>query len=161
MKQQNSGHRGERGTPLTAWAPVLAAVAIMVTGCLSTLMALELDAFRPKVGDVVVFRPGSQDNDTWQLDVPATRITGSAGCILNPNVMAADGGSLVVESRQETSPPLYGLHWAGGHTANGAADCGQAADVTVTRVDLQKLANSAGGFGIGNKGVGQKAPAGE
>jgi hypothetical protein len=108
-----------------------------------------------------VFRPGSQDNDTWQLDVPATRITGSAGCILNPNVMAADGGSLVVESRQETSPPLYGLHWAGGHTANGAADCGQAADVTVTRVDLQKLANSAGGFGIGNKGVGQKAPAGE
>jgi hypothetical protein len=157
MKQHNSGHRGEHNTPLTAWAPVMAAVAIMVTGCLSTLMALELDAFRPKVGDVVVFRSGSQDSDAWQLDVPATDVSSpvaAAGhCTLNPNVMATDGGSLVVEARQETSPPLYRLHWAGGHTANGAGDCGDAADLTVTRVDLQKLANSAGGFGIGDKGV--------
>jgi hypothetical protein len=156
MKRQNSEHRDEQNTSMTAWAPVLAAVAIMVTGCLSTLMALELDAFRPKVGDVVVFRPGSQDTDTWQVDVPATEVvspTVSTGrCTLNPNVMATEGGSLVVEARRETSPPLYRLHWAGGHTAGGAADCGDAADVTVTRVDLQKLANSAGGFGIGNKG---------
>jgi hypothetical protein len=157
MKEQNSGHRGEHNAPLTAWAPVMAAVAIMVTGCLSTLMALELDAFRPKVGDVVVFRPGSQDSDAWQLDVPATEVTSpivtTGRCTLNPNVMATDGGSLVVEARQETSPALYRLHWAGGHTATGPVDCGDAADLTVTRVDLQKLANAAGGFGIGDKGV--------
>jgi hypothetical protein len=153
MKRQNSGHRDDQHTPLTAWIPVLAAVVIMVTGCVSTLLALQLDAFRPKVGDVVVFRAGSQDSDAWQLDVPATEVAGSADCTLNPNVMATNGGSLVVEARRETSPPLYRLHWAGGHTANGVADCGLAADVTVTRVDLQKLANAAGGFGIGDKGV--------
>lgn len=156
MKRPNTRQHGERDTTLTAWVPVLAAVAIMVTGCVSTLMALELDTFRPKLGDVVVFQPATQDTDAWQVDVPGTDVVNRkgqlAGCTLNPNVMAIDGGSLVVEARQETSPPLYRLHWAGGHTDTGAADCGTSAEMTVTRVDLQKLANSAGGFGIGEKG---------
>jgi hypothetical protein len=106
-----------------------------------------------------VFRPGSQDTDAWQLDVPATdvvRLGGSAKtCMLNPDVMAADGGSLVVEARRETSPPLYRLHWAGGRTDNSPADCGTSAELTVTRVDLQKLANSAGGFGVGDHDIGR------
>jgi hypothetical protein len=157
MKRQNSERRQGRETPINAWVPVMAAVAILVTGCLSTLMALQLDAFRPKVGDMVVFRPSSQDGDAWQLDVPATEVVSPSmmlgTCTLNPNVMAANGGSLVVEARRETSPPMYRLHWAGGHTANGAPDCGHVADLTVTRLDLQKLANSAGGFGIGNQSL--------
>jgi hypothetical protein len=67
--------------------------------------------------------------------------------------MATDGGSLVVEARQDTSPPVYRLHWAGQQTDAGATDCGKAADFSVTRTDLQKLANAAGGFGVGNKGI--------
>ena len=62
--------------------------------------------------------------------------------------MTAAGGSLVVEARQETSPPRFRLHWAGQHTAKGAGDCGAAADFTLERYDLQRLANAAGGFGV-------------
>jgi hypothetical protein len=157
MKRPNTPEQHQGETSVTAWVPVLAAVGIMLTGALSTLAVLEMDMFRPAVGDVVVFRPGSQDDDAWQVEVPATNVVSplapAGRCTLNPNVMATDGGSLVVEQRQDSTPPLYRLHWAGRHTADGAADCGTRADMTVTRVDLQKLANAAGGFGIGDKGV--------
>ena len=59
-------------TPLAAWLPVLAAMAIMVTGCLSTFLVLQLDEFRPKIGDIVAFKPGSEDTDMWQMTIPAT-----------------------------------------------------------------------------------------
>lgn len=129
----------------------------MGTGILTTLLALEVDGLRPKVGDIVVFVPGSQEADPWQLEVAATEVSGDAlsinTCKLDPKVMSRDGGSLVVEARRETAPPIYRLHWAGRSTAAGQGDCGPAADVTVTRLDLQKLANAAGGFGVANKGL--------
>jgi hypothetical protein len=133
-------------------------MAIMVTGCVSTFLVLQLDEFRPKVGDIVVFKPGSQDPDMWQLTIPGTLLsqTGSPGrpCSMDPNIMATTGGSLVVESRQ-TDPSLqYVVHWIGAQTAateNGS--CGADATVRVSRTDLQRLANAAGGFGIGDKGI--------
>jgi hypothetical protein len=153
---RNSSH--ER-VPFAAWLPVLAAMAIMVTGCLSTFLVLQLDEFRPKVGDIVVFKPGSQDTDMWQMTIPATVMSADgvpAGeCSLDPNVMAADGGSLVVESRR-TEPSLqYVVHWAGAGTAKPAGNCGLDANLMVSRTDLQRLANAAGGFGIGDKGIPQ------
>lgn len=155
MKQRDE-HSRPRESTLAVWAPALAAMGIMLTGFLGTLMVLQLDAFRPRVGDMVVFKPNSQDTDVWQLQVPATDVVGRAGltsCTLNPTVMASDGGSLVVEARHDTSPPVYRLHWAGKQTEAGPNDCGPAADFSVTRTDLQKLANAAGGFGVGNKGI--------
>src|ERR1700748_2569565 len=108
MKQPDQRGRTRNDTPpatgLAAWLPILAAMAIMVTGCLSTFLVLELDEFRPKVGDIVVFRPGSQDGDMWQMTIPATAVSGIskfvAECSLDPNVMAVQGGSLVVEALQ-------------------------------------------------------------
>ncbi len=88
--------------------------------------------------------------------MPATEVAGAKGtdtCMLNPTVMASNGGSLVVEARRDTSPPVYRLHWAGKQTEAGPNDCGATADFSVTRTDLQKLANAAGGFGVGNKGI--------
>jgi hypothetical protein len=145
------------GPPLTAWLPVLAATAIMITGCLSTFLVLQLDQFRPKIGDMVVFPPGSQDTEMWQLTIPVTAVSAAGSpigdCVLDPNVMATDGGSIVVESRQ-TEPSLqYTIHWAGGRTAKETGNCGFAANVIVSRTDLQRLANAAGGFGIGTKGI--------
>jgi len=138
----------------TAWLPVLAALGIMVTGCLSTFIILQLDAFRPKVGDIVAFRPGSQDSDSWQLTIPATIVAGAAAsCTLDPNVMATRGGSLIVERRQDEPMLLYRVHWAGTRTADAGADCGPAAELLVSRTDLQRLANAAGGFGVGDKGA--------
>ncbi|MDR3535606.1 MAG: hypothetical protein P4L71_03815 [Acetobacteraceae bacterium] len=156
MRRQDQDKSDEQGTPLAVWGPALIAMGVMLTGFVGTLMVLELDAFRPKVGDMVVFQPNSQDTDVWQLEVPATEVAGRNGagtCMLNPTVMATNGGSLVVEARRETSPPVYRLHWAGKQTESGANDCGPTADFSVTRTDLQKLANAAGGFGVGNKGI--------
>jgi hypothetical protein len=146
-----------QGTSLAAWLPVLAAMAIMVTGCLSTFLVLQLDEFRPKVGDIVAFRPGSQDADMWQMTIPATILSamGSpvSGCSLDPNVMAEKGGSLVVEGLQDDPSLQYTVHWAGSRTAGTTGNCGDSANLLVSRTDLQRLANAAGGFGIGDKGI--------
>ncbi|HEX3573689.1 MAG TPA: hypothetical protein VHU42_03725 [Rhodopila sp.] len=145
------------GTSLAAWLPVLAAMAIMVTGCLSTFLVLQLDEFRPKVGDIVAFKPGSEDTDMWQMTIPATLVSamGSpvAECSLDPNVMAEKGGSLVVEGLQNEPSLQYRLHWAGSATAKTTGNCGDAANLLVSRTDLQRLANAAGGFGVGDKGI--------
>jgi hypothetical protein len=132
-------------------------MAIMVTGCLSTFLVLQLDEFRPKVGDIVAFRPASQDTDMWQMNIPATLVSamGSpvAECSLDPNVMADKGGSLIVEGRQDEPSLQYRIHWAGSETARGGGNCGASAELLVSRTDLQRLANAAGGFGVGDKGV--------
>lgn len=156
---ENSRNNTPHGTSPAAWLPVVAAMAIMVTGCLSTFLVLQLDEFRPKVGDVVAFRPGSQDTDMWQMTIPATIVSamGSpvAECALDPNVMAEKGGSLVVEGRQNQPSLQYRIHWAGSDTARTTGNCGNSADLLVSRTDLQRLANAAGGFGVGDKGITQ------
>ncbi len=157
MKRPDQQEHNPQSTPLTAWLPVLAAMAIMVTGCVSTFLVLQLDEFRPKVGDMVVFKPGSQDTDMWQMSIPATVLspagTPVAACTLDPNIMATDGGSLVVEARQEHPELTYRVHWAGTRTTKEAGNCGSAAEMLVSRTDLQRLANAAGGFGVGDKGI--------
>lgn len=156
--EQHERRRGStpQSTPVGAWLPVLAAMAIMITGCLSTFLVLQLDAFRPKVGDIVAFKPGSQDTDMWQMAIPGTLVSamGSplAECSLDPNVMAENGGSLVVEGLQDRPSLQYRIHWAGSATAKAAGDCGNSANLLVSRTDLQRLANAAGGFGVGDKG---------
>jgi hypothetical protein len=146
-----------RGTSLAAWLPVLAAIVIMITGCLSTFLVLRMDEFRPKVGDIVAFKPGSEDTDMWQITIPATAVSaiGSplAECSLDPNVMEANGGSLVVEGVEDKPALQYRVHWAGSATAKINGDCGQSANLVLSRTDLQRLANAAGGFGVGDKGI--------
>lgn len=155
MRRQDQHKSDRREASLAVWAPALIAMGIMLTGFLGTLMVLQLDAFRPGVGDIVVFRAHSEDSDVWQLQVPATEVSGphDRACFLNPTVMATKGGSLVVEARRETTPLVYRVHWAGQQTEKGEQNCGSSADLAVTRTDLQKLANSAGGFGVGDKGM--------
>jgi hypothetical protein len=135
------------------WAPALAAaLLILALGGVTTYLALRFDALRPRVGDMIVFVPTTSDGDTWQLQVATTSVAGrdqAAGpCVFDPNEMSSGGGSLIVETREETNPPRFQLHWAGQHTAKGAGDCGATADVMLDRFDLQRLANSAGGFGV-------------
>jgi hypothetical protein len=136
-------------------------MVVMITGCVSTLLVLQMDEFQPKIGDIVVFKPSSGDSDMWQLSIQATTVSamnspGSA-CSLDPAVMATNGGSLIVEGRQDGSPPHYRVHWAGNRTSTKAgADCGPVVDLAMSRGDLQRLANAAGGFGVGDKGMTQR-----
>lgn len=156
-QHEPSRNNAPHGTSLATWLPVLAAMAIMVTGCLSTFLVLQLDEFRPKIGDIVAFAPGSEDTDMWQMSIPATvaSATGSpeAKCSLDPNVMAEKGGSVIVEGLQHEPSLRYRIHWAGSETAQTTGNCGDSANLLVSRTDLQRLANAAGGFGIGNKGI--------
>jgi hypothetical protein len=167
MRQPNqhepSRGNAPHGSSVAAWLPVLAAMIIMVTGCVSTFLVLQLDEFRPKIGDIVSFKPGSQDTDMWQMTIPAmlvppgvspgVSVPATAVCALDPNAMAESGGSLVVEGMQ-TAPSLqYRIHWAGSATAKSGVNCGESADLLVSRTDLQRLANAAGGFGVGDKGM--------
>ncbi len=136
---------GQQDTKWVAAGPAILASSIMVAGFFATLVLMNLDALRPKVGDMVVYRPHTVEQDIWQLQVSTA--DGQAQCVMDPAVMADAGGSLVIEARDDASRS-YRLHWAGPHTARGSGDCAGSADLTVTRTDLQKLANAAGGFGI-------------
>lgn len=152
-----SRNDAQHGTGLAAWLPVLAAVAIMITGCLSTFLVLQLDQFRPKLGDIVAFKPGTQDADMWQMTIPATIVSATgapvAACSLDPNAMAQQGGSLVVEGLQSEPLLQYRVHWAGSAAPKTGGSCGDSVDLLISRTDLQRLANAAGGFGVGDKGI--------
>lgn len=93
----------------------------------------------------------------WQMSIPATVVSATGlpvgECSLDPNVMADKGGSLVVESRQDAPSLRYLIHWAGAETAGTTGNCGSSASLLVSRTDLQRLANAAGGFGVGDKGI--------
>ena len=123
---------------------------------------LELQQFGPQVGAIVVFKPGTGRMDLWQVAASAstdiapepTAGASTRGCTLTPSVMAEGGGSLVVEARRMSSPPIYRVHWAGVRTSGGSDNCGTAADLVLSRTDLQKLANTAGGFGVGPRVLG-------
>jgi hypothetical protein len=152
-----SGHNQDPREPTSlswpAWGPALsAALLIVAIGGLTTWLALKFDSLRPRVGDMIVFVPTTPETDSWQLSVATMSVAGrepSAGpCIFDPNEISVSGGSLVVEAREEASPPRFQIHWAGRHTAKGAGDCGATADLTLDRFDLQRLANAAGGFGV-------------
>lgn len=109
-----------------------------------------------RVGDILVFKPDAAVADS--LAVTATRTTAlprqsavAQTCTLDPAVMAHGGGSLVVETKSLIHP-VYVVHWAGGPTSTGAADCGTSVDLTMSRMDLQSLVNTIGGFSLNSRG---------
>jgi hypothetical protein len=156
MRLGDHGHNEGQDTHWVAAAAAVLVAFVMLVGSFATFVLIDLDALRPKVGDMVVFRPNTQEQDIWQVEVPVYQpaARGHTTCVLDPAVIARQGGSLVVEARDEARPAAeYRLHWAGAHSANGTGDCAGSADVTVSRIDLQKLANAAGGFGLNHMGV--------
>jgi hypothetical protein len=68
--------------------------------------------------------------------------------------MAVHGGSLVVEARRLSRPPVFRVHWTGGHTDGGPGDCGTTVDLVLERTELMRLANVAGGFSSGLRLIG-------
>jgi hypothetical protein len=163
MHWRDQRQRSSDGEPGAILTPVLAAVVtILLTACLGTMFLMQLAAFDPPVGAIVVFKPSAQSMDLWNVSASAVSNSDAdpvsaavtRACVLSPGRMAKGGGSLVVEARQMTSPPIYRVHWAGSRTSDGSDDCGNTADLVLSRSDLQKLANTAGGYGVGPKMIG-------
>jgi hypothetical protein len=159
-RQQGNRHRAG-GDPI--WTPVLTiAVTILLTTCLGAMAILQFEQFGPQVGAIVVFKPGTQSMDHWRvrasagdsggLDRPSDVI--ARACDLSPGAMATGGGSLVVEARRMSRPPVYRVRWVGTRTSDGDGDCGKEASFVLSRTELQKLANTAGGFGVGRRLIG-------
>ncbi len=99
----------------------------------------------PAVGDIVALNPRTALSDPLQVSFEAVRLDRPATCLLQTEVMAAAGGSLVVEAMRPG--PIYAVHWTGGPTSRGARDCGPAADLALTPRDIAHLAEIAGGRG--------------
>ena len=151
------GSRSMRGDRHTGNAPSgivgTAMLACLIAALLASTVAMVSSARRieigPRVGDILVFRQGARMPPDWAFTV-ATAPAPSVTCSLRPAAMASQGGSIVVEQRLRT-PPTFQVHWAGGRTSDGGADCGSDAALFVAGSDLQLLANVVGGAGVEHK----------
>lgn len=137
------------------WTMVLMLVAGTLLTATTALCAFtELEQFGPAVGSIIVFRSTAAMAEWWHVKVAVAGSIDAAwpdgieggSCVLSPSVMSSSGGSLLVEARHMTSPPVYRVHWAGRRTSQDVGDCGKSADIVLTRSDLMRLADVAGGF---------------
>lgn len=147
---------GDDHDGMAGWMPALAALPLLLFGVFSATLMMQREGGRPMVGDIVVFEPGGPDREFWRVAAVATLVSATGTgrtCVLNSSVMAATGGSLVVEARLPGESPRFRLRWAGPRTDDGVRDCGRMAELLVGRVDLRKLATAAGGFGVGRKRI--------
>jgi hypothetical protein len=152
-------HRQSDETSLgTAVLTLVAGALLTVTTGLAVMF--ELEQFGPAVGGIIVFKPDTAATERWSVKAAVATHIGLPGktdgrhCVLSPRVMAVRGGSLVVEARHLSRPPVYRVHWAGGNTDGGTDDCGTSADLVLERTELMRLANVAGGFNSGLRLIG-------
>lgn len=126
-----------------------AVVLFLTVGAVAMLgLGKELAGTRPSLGDIVSFSNVSPDRQP-SLVLSAARPSTSkvSFCALDTDVMAASGGSLFVEGRSRTPAGGFRVHWAGGPTSAGAADCGSSSELLLSARQLEELAALAGGFG--------------
>ena len=126
----------------------VAAVFMVMTGIV-TALAMRLADPAPHVGDIVHFDPSKGAPAAAALPAMAA-MDGSHRCMLNPETIATQGGSFVVEQLERTpgqSDPVVVAHWAGKRTAPGVDNCGMSAELTMPANSLRILAAAAGGYG--------------
>ena len=135
-----------------AWQILAIGLALFLGVAIVAVAIADADAVVPGIGDIVALRRGASVPGALQPALVARRLDRNGqpgpGCLLQPDVMAASGSSLVVEATLPGARPAFAAHWAGGRTAAGADDCGSSADIAVTSGDLERLALVAGGFGV-------------
>lgn len=121
-------------------------IAALLAGSVAMVSAATTIDLGPKVGDILVFRPGARMPTDWEFTA-TTAATPPRSCTLRPEVMALQGGSLVVEQRFDR-PRAFQVHWAGTRTNEGSSDCGGSAELVLPHADLQLLSNAVGGPGV-------------
>jgi hypothetical protein len=140
-------------------------LALLVTLVAGVGVLTHNAALGPQVGAIVSFKPGQPVASVLRAPVEAQVVhladpTGSAGsCRLDPKVMAAGGGSLIVEGRRSGPNGDALVHWAGARTAL-SGDCGRSAELALNADKLTVLAAAAGGFGVNQKTLAMAPPIG-
>jgi hypothetical protein len=131
-----------------------AATLLVVAGATSLISALATSG--PRVGDIITFDlsadaatavPDAADQD---VRLVVDRLNRPA-CILDLDTITHRGGSMVLEARIPGVTRAFFLHWAGERTSSDADNCGNTADLVVDRRDIDILALTAGGYGVGEK----------
>src|SRR5262245_4228361 len=142
-------HRGSGDTAADALRTVVLAfgIASLLAIAVALIAAVRTVQVGPKVGDILVFRSDMTLPADWGFSVVTQSNDLPVSCTLKPSVMAAGGGSLVVEQRS-VDKRRYRVHWAGRRTDHDADDCGTTADLVLGRSDLQVLSNVVGGPGV-------------
>ncbi|HTU54677.1 MAG TPA: hypothetical protein VMF62_11965 [Acetobacteraceae bacterium] len=108
----------------------------------------EVRALAPGLGDIVSFANVPTDpGSALVLTAERAGAPGGRTCVLDTAVMAKSGGSLFVEAGNPAAAGRFSVHWAGGATSAGPADCGRNAELLLSANQLQELASSVGGFG--------------
>ena len=124
---------------------------VLASGAAMMAAARTID-LAPKVGDILVFRTEARLPADWEFNAVTVSDQLPVSCKLQPAAMSSAGGSLVVEQRSNNGR-MYRVHWAGRETS-AADDCGEAADLLVSRADLQLMSNAVGGPGVEHRTFG-------
>jgi hypothetical protein len=140
-------HRNATTREAARTAVLASLIAALLASSVAMVSAATKIEIGPQVGDILVFRRGARMPTDWDFTVMTTAVPATT-CSLRPDIMAAEGGSLVVEQRLQ-SPRSFQVHWAGKRTSTGSSDCGSSAELVVSNVDLQLLSNIVGGPGVG------------
>lgn len=144
----SADHVGEGLSVFTIVTYMIAFALCLLTSLLSLSAMQEAG---PDVGEIVAFNPLDGPKHWEMPGIPARVVSAVArrqDCVLVPSVIAANGGSFVIEAKQVRDPPVYLVHWSGPRTDNGAGNCGKSADLILSLLQLRALANVAGGFGV-------------
>jgi hypothetical protein len=128
-------------------------VAMVLMGLTAAMtIARTADGLGPNVGDIFVFDPvvGLRH----ELPEPFTVVrVGHQVCVLDAATMHRDGGSLIVEQRQIRGSPIYQVHWAGARSSSGPDNCGSAAELVLSGLDLDRLVLTAEVWGVGQRSL--------
>ena len=142
-----AGHHETTGVVTTAVLVVLVALVGLGGAIRLAQNAAELG---PQVGDILTFAPGQRMPYDTPPQVKAERDS-LPQCVLDTALMHRLGGSVIIESRSALPDRIYTVHWAGRHTSDGAADCGESAELTLTQEKLDMLALAVGGYGVSHQ----------
>jgi hypothetical protein len=132
--------------------PALVAVACGLATTIGVRAIVAIAQATPHVGDIVAFVPLSEEPEGETAHLLVHR-SDRSDCVLDLKIIRHSGGSLVVENEIPGQSTAFHVHWAGDRTSEGRGNCGSDADLIVNHHDLDILALSAGGYGVGFKSV--------
>lgn len=145
----NSGNRCDAVYALTAGVVLVCLVlGLMCAGLLQLVKALE-----PKLGEIIAFNDSGPTGVLMQERMIVRKLVDPVAkyCVLDPPIMRASGGSIVIEALQLRPQPIYTVHWAGFHTSAGTEDCGAEADLMLSRIQMVKMISEGNGPAVSSK----------